>query len=218
MQGNPELRAGDMQDAFADPEIDAIQTMRGGYGSAQLIPLLDLDAIAATPKVFVGLSDITALHTAFGRTRWPRDVLRPEPDDGRKSLVAATVTIDRLLQRARRRHDRAGRRRTDERLTVISIAGGRASGRLVSAGCLVDVIYMIGTPWEPRPRRRDLLLRGSATHGADPDRHARAADLEQIGQAQRRVAGSSWVSWPAAGDAQPGRCARSIEDMSSTTA
>lgn len=33
------------------------------------------------------------------------------------------------------------------RLTVISIAGGRASGRLVG-GCLVDVIYTIGTPWE----------------------------------------------------------------------
>ena len=30
--GGPELRARDIQEAFADPEIDAIQTMRGGYG------------------------------------------------------------------------------------------------------------------------------------------------------------------------------------------
>ena len=44
--GSPEVRARDLQDAFADPEIDAIQTMRGGYGSAQVIPLLDFDAIA----------------------------------------------------------------------------------------------------------------------------------------------------------------------------
>ena len=35
-----------------------------------------------------------------------------------------------------------------DRLTVISIAGGRASGRLVG-GCLVDFIYTTGTPWEP---------------------------------------------------------------------
>ena len=35
-----------------------------------------------------------------------------------------------------------------DRLTVISIAGGSASGRLVG-GCLVDFIYTIGTPWEP---------------------------------------------------------------------
>ena len=38
------------------PEIDAIQTMRGGYGSAQVIPLLDFDAIAQTPKAFVAAS------------------------------------------------------------------------------------------------------------------------------------------------------------------
>ena len=63
--GSPEVRAGDLQAAFADPEIDAIQTMRGGYGSAQVIPLLDFDAIAETPKAFVGLSDITALHAAL---------------------------------------------------------------------------------------------------------------------------------------------------------
>jgi muramoyltetrapeptide carboxypeptidase len=55
--GSPEVRARDLQAAFADPDIDAIQTMRGGYGSAQMIPLLDFDAIAETPKMFVGLSD-----------------------------------------------------------------------------------------------------------------------------------------------------------------
>ena len=63
--GSPEVRASDLQAAFADPEIDAIQTMRGGYGLAQVIPLLDFDAIAETPKPFVGLSDITALHAAL---------------------------------------------------------------------------------------------------------------------------------------------------------
>jgi muramoyltetrapeptide carboxypeptidase len=35
-----------------------------------------------------------------------------------------------------------------ERLTVVSIAGGKASGRLVG-GCLLDFIFTIGTPWEP---------------------------------------------------------------------
>jgi hypothetical protein len=59
------VRAADLQAAFADPEIDAIQTMRGGYGSAHVIPLLDFEAIAETPKAFFGLSDITALHAAL---------------------------------------------------------------------------------------------------------------------------------------------------------
>jgi muramoyltetrapeptide carboxypeptidase len=35
-----------------------------------------------------------------------------------------------------------------DRLTVISIAEGQASGPLVG-GCLIDFIYTIGTPWEP---------------------------------------------------------------------
>ena len=52
--GSPEVRASHLQAAFADHEIDAIQTMRGGYGSVQVIPLLDFDAIAETPKAFVG--------------------------------------------------------------------------------------------------------------------------------------------------------------------
>jgi dTDP-4-amino-4,6-dideoxygalactose transaminase len=59
------VRAADLQAAFADPEVDAIQTMRGGYGSAQVVPLLDFEAIAQTPKAFFGLSDITALHVAL---------------------------------------------------------------------------------------------------------------------------------------------------------
>jgi len=46
--GSTETRAADLQAAFADPEVAAIQTMRGGYGSAQVIPLLDFDAFADT--------------------------------------------------------------------------------------------------------------------------------------------------------------------------
>ena len=75
--GSPEIRARDLQAAFADPKIDAIQTVRGGYGSAQVIPLLDFDAIAETPKAFFGLSDITALHAALTRAQgWRPSTVR----------------------------------------------------------------------------------------------------------------------------------------------
>jgi muramoyltetrapeptide carboxypeptidase len=144
--GSPEVRARDLQAAFADPEIDAIQTMRGGYGSAQVIPLLDFEAIAETPKFFVGLSDITALHAAllvhaglatfYGPSLTMVGSPSPSP-----------LTVDRLLQVLA--GETAGPVPEDrDRLTVISIAGGRASGRLVG-GCLGDFIYTIGTPWEP---------------------------------------------------------------------
>jgi muramoyltetrapeptide carboxypeptidase len=63
LAGEPALRAAHLQEAFADPAVAGIVCVRGGYGSAQLLPLLDAGAVAASPKVFVGYSDITALHT-----------------------------------------------------------------------------------------------------------------------------------------------------------
>jgi muramoyltetrapeptide carboxypeptidase len=144
--GSPEVRARDLQAAFADPDVDAIQTMRGGYGSAQVIPLLDFEAITETPKMFVGLSDITALHAAllvraglatfYGPSLTMFGNPSPSPFTAARFLqVLAGETTGRVPE------DR-------DRLTVISIAGGKASGRLVG-GCLVDFIYTIGTPWEP---------------------------------------------------------------------
>ena len=63
LAGEAALRAAHLQEAFADPAIAGIVCTRGGYGSAQILPLLDAAAIAASPKVFVGYSDITAVHT-----------------------------------------------------------------------------------------------------------------------------------------------------------
>jgi Uncharacterized proteins, homologs of microcin C7 resistance protein MccF len=142
--GPPETRARDIQQAFADPEIDAIQTMRGGYGSAQVIPLLDREAIARNPKAFIGLSDITALHVAFnklGLATFYGPSLTMVGDPSPPSL-----TTDRLLSVLA--GDTTGEVPPDpDRLTAMAIAPGKASGRLLG-GCLSDFIYTIGTPWE----------------------------------------------------------------------
>src|SRR5205085_11800437 len=63
--GSPEQRARDLMAMFADPSVDAVQCLRGGYGSAQIIPYVDFQVIADHPKPFIGSSDITALHTAI---------------------------------------------------------------------------------------------------------------------------------------------------------
>src|SRR5207245_9069563 len=67
--GEPKTRARDVMAMFADPEVDVVQCLQGGYGSAQTIPHLDFDVIAANPKPFVGFSDITALHVAVRQRR-----------------------------------------------------------------------------------------------------------------------------------------------------
>ena len=61
---HPELRAADLMAAFADPSIAGIISSIGGDDSVRLIPHLDLEVIAAHPKVFLGFSDTTSLHFA----------------------------------------------------------------------------------------------------------------------------------------------------------
>ena len=65
LAGNDRERASDIMRMFADRRVKAIVCIRGGYGSAQLLRLLDYKIIRANPKIFVGYSDITSLHCAF---------------------------------------------------------------------------------------------------------------------------------------------------------
>jgi muramoyltetrapeptide carboxypeptidase len=65
MAGSPEVRARDVNDLFADPDVHVVQALQGGFGAMELLPLIDYDVIAGNPKAFCGYSDITALHTAF---------------------------------------------------------------------------------------------------------------------------------------------------------
>lgn len=60
-----EHRVADLHAAFADPNVDAILTVIGGYNSHQLLPHLDMDLIRANPKILCGYSDITALQHAI---------------------------------------------------------------------------------------------------------------------------------------------------------
>jgi muramoyltetrapeptide carboxypeptidase len=61
--GPPTTRAGSLSDAFRDPTIAALIAVRGGYGSVQILPLLDADEIRRHPKPFIGYSDNTSLLT-----------------------------------------------------------------------------------------------------------------------------------------------------------
>ena len=61
LSGSAELRAAAFIRYWTDPAVSALIAVRGGYGSAQLLPLLSQQTIAATPKLFIGYSDNTAL-------------------------------------------------------------------------------------------------------------------------------------------------------------
>ena len=67
LAGTDEQRALDLNNAFKNNKIDAILCIRGGYGSARILDLIDFEAIKENPKPLIGFSDITALHLAINK-------------------------------------------------------------------------------------------------------------------------------------------------------
>ncbi|MFT4255492.1 MAG: LD-carboxypeptidase [Pseudoxanthomonas sp.] len=65
LAGSDAERAGDLNAMFADKDVKAIVCARGGSGAARLLPLLDYESIRRNPKILLGYSDITALHSAI---------------------------------------------------------------------------------------------------------------------------------------------------------
>ncbi|MBP6974566.1 MAG: LD-carboxypeptidase [Candidatus Pacebacteria bacterium] len=60
---NPEARAKDINDAFADSEVKAIFASIGGEDSVRILPFLNKEVIQNNPKILIGYSDTTTLLT-----------------------------------------------------------------------------------------------------------------------------------------------------------
>lgn len=163
LAGPDARRRQDLMDAFADPEIDAVFCLRGGYGSGRLLDQIDWQAVLSRPKPFIGYSDITALQAQFTNaglvtfhgpmltSDLVRSTLSPEAHGYgilRDGLVAGTVWQPAL---------------EPSLLTV----PGRASGKLVG-GNLNLIVSLLGTPYA-------LDLRDSLLF------------LEEVGEAPYRV-------------------------------
>ena len=150
--GRDEHRAADLNAMFRDPDVHAVLCVRGGWGSARLLPLVDFEAVAARPKILVGYSDITALllavHAKTGLVtfhgpnalgRWDEysvDYLR------RLLLHGEVLTFENL----RKTSDRNVLTQTEHR--VQTITPGQARGRLLG-GNLTVLTTIIGSDYLP---------------------------------------------------------------------
>ena len=63
LAGSAEVRAAAIRTAWNDPDIAGLIGVRGGYGSAQVLPLLDRQLARRACKPFLGYSDLTAVLT-----------------------------------------------------------------------------------------------------------------------------------------------------------
>lgn len=66
-RGSIQGRLDDLHEMFRDPTVRAVFAVRGGYGTPHLLDRIDYDLIRRNPKIFIGYSDITALHLAINK-------------------------------------------------------------------------------------------------------------------------------------------------------
>jgi muramoyltetrapeptide carboxypeptidase len=65
LAGTDDERVEDIHQMFGDKKVKAIFCLRGGYGAFRLLDKIDYKLIKNNPKIFIGFSEITALHMAF---------------------------------------------------------------------------------------------------------------------------------------------------------
>ena len=159
LAGTDEARAADLNAMYADDDVRAVFAVRGGWGSARILPHLDFDLIRANPKLLIGFSDITALHMAFaaragfptihgpnaggawGKLSW--NAFKSLAFDGKTPVYRNPVAKeDRLVQRDWRTQ---------------TIRPGKAVGRLIG-GNLTVLSALMGTPYLPAFDRAILFL------------------------------------------------------------
>lgn len=143
--GAPERRGADVTAMFADPEVDVVQCLQGGFGSAQAIPHLDLDVIAASPKPFVGYSDITALHVVLRQQTGLATFYGPGLA-GVGDPETSDFTRERLLAVLRGGGGGPVPPNPDDPY-VRTLRGGTVTAPL-AGGCLWLLLQTLGTPWE----------------------------------------------------------------------
>lgn len=151
LAGSDEQRLADLNAALANPRVDAVWCLRGGYGMTRILQGVDFAALERHPKVVVGYSDITALlngivrksgvvafHGPMSRSsltpfsRWHLDrVLTSVSEAGRLGRIAQPADV--LVPRENR---------------IVTLSPGTAEGRLVG-GNLTLIQALIGTPYFP---------------------------------------------------------------------
>ena len=168
-----ERRAANFMGMWLDPRVKAVIGGTGGYGATRMIPFLEPEIFRGNPKVFVGYSDITALHLWLMRQAGLRvfhgptvDDLIPLARDPSTASLLTAMTTPRPTAKIGREISRG-------------IRPGRVTGRL-TGGNLSLVQQSIGTSYEIDTRESILFLEETPDPMSFADErlvHLRAAGL-----------------------------------------
>ncbi|GBF81124.1 S66 peptidase family protein [Aphanothece sacrum] len=150
--GKDKDRAGDINQFFADPNIEILLPIRGGWGCARILPYLDYNLIQKNPKIIIGFSDLTALiigiyaktglvtfHGPNGFSSW-----RTEQVDSFKQVL---FLGNKVTYKNQPDGDDANRLMTVKN-RITTITPGTAKGKLIG-GNLAVLSGILGSPYVP---------------------------------------------------------------------
>ena len=148
--GSAQQRVDDLHAMFLDKEITAIWAVRGGSGASQMLPLIDYPLIRRHPKIFVGYSDITALHLAI--LRHAGLITFHGPVASAAFTDYAATQLEAVLMHPRRETTiymsaaNQAQAPTAAEFRMRTLAAGVAEGRLIG-GNLSVLAALVGTPF-----------------------------------------------------------------------
>lgn len=152
-------RAADVNAMFADPDVQLVMAMHGGWGCARILPLLDYDLIRKNPKILIGYSDITALLLGiYAKTGL---VTMHGPEGAATWNSFTSERFRRLLMEGEaltyeNPTDKGNTlAQTDDR--IVTIRPGTARGQL-GGGNLTVLSHLIGSPYLPDWRGKILFI------------------------------------------------------------
>ncbi|HSU57348.1 MAG TPA: LD-carboxypeptidase [Candidatus Dormibacteraeota bacterium] len=168
LAGSDRDRASDLMNMFTDRKVKAIFCVRGGYGSARLLPLLDFKTIRAHPKIFVGYSDITSLHCALlvksNLASFHGPMLNSElieadcPEFTVQHLLRSLMDTQPIGALFRCASDKSKFKVCPPKLPAPTVfRRGKATGQLLG-GNLSVLCTTLGTRWQPSFKKKILFL------------------------------------------------------------
>lgn len=158
-------RAKEFNEAFKNDDVKMILCARGGYGSIHILPDLDYDLVRDHPKIFIGYSDITALHFALNRLSGLVTFHGPMPasDPDEYSGGIFKHFIDVLSGRSNDLSEFVN-------VFVKYIFKGKAQGKSLGTNISVGA-SLIGTPYYPNPEGKILFSEDTGITSGDLDRY-----------------------------------------------
>lgn len=156
LAGSDEARLDDLNTMLRDPDVRAIFALRGGYGSARIVLAADVDALRHDPRPFIGFSDITSLHLAFGFHAGVRTFYGPNFNVF-GAPTPSVFSCTRLWRAITSKSPYGSIDLDPDDPFAWTVQGGQAEGPLVG-GCLELVAGSLGTPYAPITHEAILFL------------------------------------------------------------